>query len=247
MKIAICLSGQPRNFEQGFELFNKSFFNHDVDYFMHHWFDEDDYKKKHYILSDGQKNRISWTPQQGDEKRIIDLFNPKSFLIEPQKKFDNNPIYENEHWRTPVSDTISMWYSRKKVGDIFENYCLTKAEEYDIVVWTRTDFALLSSIDGELKEINNLDKLYTAYVRGPEWNTTHLNTAFLLSNKKNIMRFLQLYDNFENLINSGSIFCDHRISFDHLKNFELEYQQILKPHYGAPSWAWIRNGRINNC
>jgi|7_EtaG_2_1085326.scaffolds.fasta_scaffold09163_4 hypothetical protein len=37
MKIAVCLSGQPRYFEQGCSYFKKSFSGLDVDYFIHNW------------------------------------------------------------------------------------------------------------------------------------------------------------------------------------------------------------------
>ena len=38
MKIALCLSGQARSFEQGYEYYKKNLLDHyDVDVFIHTW------------------------------------------------------------------------------------------------------------------------------------------------------------------------------------------------------------------
>ena len=40
MKIAVCLSGQPRHFNIGHKYLSESLSNHEVDYFFHLRFDE---------------------------------------------------------------------------------------------------------------------------------------------------------------------------------------------------------------
>ena len=48
MKVALCLSGQPRVVEVGYHKLRASILDHnDVDVFIHTWFDKDNLRSRH--------------------------------------------------------------------------------------------------------------------------------------------------------------------------------------------------------
>jgi hypothetical protein len=81
MKIALCLSGQPRNIEIGFnKLKNSILDNNDVDVFVHTWYDPDNLSTRSVIP--GRENN---TVSLDADKKILDLYQPKSHRIEKPK------------------------------------------------------------------------------------------------------------------------------------------------------------------
>ena len=58
MKIALCLSGQPRSFEKGYEYHKKNLLDqYNVDVFIHTW-------------------------ESDDSKKYVDLYEPEEYIIE---------------------------------------------------------------------------------------------------------------------------------------------------------------------
>lgn len=128
MKIAVCISGQPRAYDKGYEYLKKNLLDHyDVDIFIHTW-----------------KNKVYGT------KKVIDLYNPVDYLVEDfnifdraslNKKYTNTPNPEV----FPPSNAVFAYYS------IFQSCLLktkneTKTQAYDWVIKTRFDYALNGQI-----------------------------------------------------------------------------------------------------
>jgi hypothetical protein len=124
MKIAVCISGQPRAFEQGYEYLKRNLLDkYDCDIFIHTWIN------KVYSVDD-----------------VVSLYKPKGWWAEkPYEAIaeEYNKIYTNtpnaKGW--PPYATASMFYS------LFRS--LVKKTEYEIlngkynwVVKTRFDYAL---------------------------------------------------------------------------------------------------------
>ena len=113
MKIAVCISGQPRAYDKGYEYLKKNLLDHyDVDIFIHTW-----------------KNKVYGT------KKVIDLYKPVDYLVEDfnifdraslNKKYTNTPNPEV----FPPSNAVFAYYS------IFQSCLLktkneTKTQAYD--------------------------------------------------------------------------------------------------------------------
>lgn len=122
MKIAVCISGQPRAYAQGYEYMKRNLLDkYDCDIFIHSW------HNKVYRSLD-----------------VVELYNPVDFLVENtlsksfyDSKFTNTPNAAG--W--PPHATVSMFYS------MFQSLFLkTKHEllfnKYDWVVKTRFDYAI---------------------------------------------------------------------------------------------------------
>lgn len=136
MKIAVCISGQPRAYAQGYEYMKRNLLDkYDCDIFIHTW-----------------HNKVY---RSGD---VIELYKPVDFLVENtlsksfyDSKFTNTPNAAG--W--PPHATVSMFYS------MFQSLFLkTKHEllfsKYDWIVKTRFDYAINGVIPFEQLDKNKL-------------------------------------------------------------------------------------------
>jgi hypothetical protein len=124
MKIAVCLSGQPRSVKYTIPSISKYFTSSDytVDFFCHSW----DYNTWKY-----KGNTIVHT---SDEKITIDelysdllKLSPKQVLIESKEKLPSEGPWH------------SLFYSMMMANNLKKQYEISKNFRYDIVVKTRYD------------------------------------------------------------------------------------------------------------
>lgn len=125
MKIAVCIAGQPRSWEKGYEYLKKNLLDHfDCDVLFHSW-------------------------STASHQKIIDLYKPVSFSFErpfPDFIIDNiNKTYRNDtidpkKW--PCSSIISSFYSIAQVNAKLTYQEVIHGKKYDWVVKTRFDYAL---------------------------------------------------------------------------------------------------------
>jgi hypothetical protein len=131
MKVALLLSGQPRNILKTFNSIKKCLIEPNTpDIFIHSWLDVDD--PKHNELYN----------------LIIDLYNPKKIKVERQKKFFNNNLdlfrilsthavgYTKESF---IEMIYSSWYSNHQSNLLKEEHRLENDFDYDFVIRARFD------------------------------------------------------------------------------------------------------------
>lgn len=119
-KIALCLSGQPRSFEKGYEYHKRNLLDHyDVDVFIHAW------------ESDGLEEYAK-------------LYNPVAMMIEKSlvgnfdEQYTNTPNAE----RHPPRFTVAMLHSIYKSCELKTTHELISKTVYDWVIKSRSDYAL---------------------------------------------------------------------------------------------------------
>tara|TARA_R110000824_G_scaffold61272_3_gene163103 strand:- start:4763 stop:5461 length:699 start_codon:yes stop_codon:yes gene_type:complete len=120
MKIALCLSGQPRSFEKGYEYHKKNLLDHyDVDTFIH-----------------------SWNSDEAEE--YIKLYKPVSSLLENELKGDYDERYKNtpDAINHPPRFTVSMLYSMQRSCELKIKKEMELKKNYDWVIKSRPDYAL---------------------------------------------------------------------------------------------------------
>lgn len=133
MKVALCLSGQPRSYKKGYEYHKRNLLDHfDVDVFMHTWPDVDDQIKADLInlYTGSLKARTA-------HKENLDQVD-KDFWRIPNKDF-------------PARNTWRMFHS------IMESQPTYNYWNYDVIVRSRYDFAL--NIVPDLKNVK-VGKVY---------------------------------------------------------------------------------------
>jgi len=155
MKIALCLSGQPRFVEKAFpNIYENLIRGYDVDVFVHSWIDED---KSYQFRNDGIWRNV--TQDVNINSKILDLYKPKKFLFEKPKTFNVNiingekvehyfkPLWESKcnHFNNPdgakyfVNMIHSMWYSIMMSNLQKELYSKESNINYDLVIRARFD------------------------------------------------------------------------------------------------------------
>jgi hypothetical protein len=139
MKIAVCISGQPRAYAQGYEYMKRNLLDHyDCDIFIHTWINNV------YPVDD-----------------VIKLYNPKSWINEKPYPDWAKKIYDETYTNTPDAKgwppnaTVSMFYSMFRSLQKKTEYELMN-EKYDWVVKTRFDYAINGVIPFEQLDRNRL-------------------------------------------------------------------------------------------
>jgi hypothetical protein len=148
MKIAICISGQPRNFKQSYESLKKYFLDkYDCDIYFHTW------KTPNFESTNFGFGNNQYSLTENNYNDLIQLYNPKKYILEAPILFDASN-YKCPIWRQPLNNTLSMFYSLYRAFQLIE-------DSYDYVVRTRFDIDY-SKFNLELPKNN---------IILPKWNT----------------------------------------------------------------------------
>jgi len=154
MKVAILISGQPRNFEKGFwELHDKYLSRYDCDVFFHTW-NGDKFVASQFFSA--PPNEYSMDSEW--KLKLIDLYKPKKFLFEDQTTFDPSG-YKDPVWRQSLNNTMSMFYSLHKAFSLVDN-------SYDMYIRTRFDLRYEEATA-------KLESLTPNYLHLWDWKTDH--------------------------------------------------------------------------
>ena len=93
MKIALCISGQPRFVEEvAPHILKNSCEGYEVDTFMHFWFDE---KLQTEPYKYGVKGEGTWHEQRISSTAIdkaLEIYKPVSYKVEPSKSFVDSSV-----------------------------------------------------------------------------------------------------------------------------------------------------------
>ena len=161
MKVALCLSGQPRRALETYPYIYQNIIQpNNADVFIHMNYDESNlYMEKSHI------DKGICILEKGIDQQIINLYNPKSFLIEKPYNFQKPNININEkrlertkemnkHKNMSDEETksyiirqmTSMFYSIYKVNELKELYANQNGYVYDYVIRIRFDLMPLEPI-----------------------------------------------------------------------------------------------------
>tara|TARA_Y100000310_G_scaffold10686_2_gene11376 strand:+ start:1464 stop:2327 length:864 start_codon:yes stop_codon:yes gene_type:complete len=180
MKIALCLSGQPRNINAGWVNLNHTILqvNSKVDVFIHTWWDDsfagrkfenawaDTLNQNKELHEQMIPKEMSSVTENDTIEKIQDYYNPKSICIEkPIKEFtDSNyelrssrtAIDPNKEWSEKYYYNIdSMWNSINKCNDLKRNFEVEGGFLYDVVIRARFDSHLNKQLDFKYNVVKN--------------------------------------------------------------------------------------------
>lgn len=161
MRKAISFSGQPRFIWHGYRLLKENLENFkEYDIFVHTWADT--------------------TPEQ-----LLKLYKPKEYIWQPQiDPFP--PVVPHERSRNYFNH-YSMFYSMKRSLDLVNMYEEKHGFQYDMIIRTRFDIALLDPLSAEdfsLKVMNATDSCGNPLV---------ISDWFNWSGRENMEKFREMY------------------------------------------------------
>ena len=154
MKVALCLSGQPRVVDIGYQKLSQAILQHnDVDVFIHTWFDPENLSTQSVI-----PGRESHTLDSLAIEKLQRYYQPKKILVEKPKSWKRSYGFPDKcftnawTWALEVqggldvakeyinNTTHSMFYSMMMANLIKEQYSAETGVEYDLVIRNRIDY-----------------------------------------------------------------------------------------------------------
>lgn len=195
MKIALCLSGQPRFFAEGYKFFYDNLLkNYDVDIFYHTWFNKEDTGKPY--TGEAQQYGIG-NIEANTDNLLVELYKPKKCIIEtPYSPNSMNRDIKNEREKI----MLSMFYSIKQANELKKQYEQENNFKYDCVIRGRFDSALMEEIrieEYDLKDVNFLDILHV--------ETEVVCDYFWFTNSENMDLSCTIYDDLETYIDIDNV------------------------------------------
>jgi len=214
MKIALCLSGQPRAFDKGYQFYKQNLFDHyDVDTYIHTWTNLDSHLKD----------------------SLEDLYKP--ILI----KYEDEPVIDfSKYTRTPniirhtPKATYCAFYS------IYQSSLLMNSTQihYDWVLKSRTDYALNVVIPFEELDSTKLHIPDCRMVPERDFG----NDQFAFSSKQNMMRYMSTFENIDKYYDSGSVFIGENLMQANIREHNLYGENLVYCGMNNPFPPGIYNG-----
>jgi hypothetical protein len=211
MKIALCLSGQPRGLPDSYNFLKDNLIepNNITDVFIHSWFDSSFIGKPFDSSQPHQSEKIGrW---HEDTELILKSLAPKNIILEPPNDFKEYNDLQNI---PPAVQTrlVSAFYSSFICNKLKKDYENTNSITYDIVIKTRLDIYYHNKIIIQ-NIIKDLDNIYVADMhhsmrvndsyptQKSGWNYSSLGDTFAIGSSKNIDIFTSVFANFRDIYN----------------------------------------------
>lgn len=182
MKIAVCISGQPRSYQKGYEYLKKNLLDkYDCDIFIHTW-----------------ENKV-YNPID-----VITLYNPVKSVIEDYSVVGDKNKFNQKYTNTPNAKDFPPGNVPYQYYSIFQS-CLFKIEheiktqQYDWVIKTRFDFALNGIIPFETL---NKDHVYIPNCRMVP-SRDFGNDQFAFGSSGVMNKYMSTYYHLESFYNEG--------------------------------------------
>ena len=208
LKIALCLSGEPRSsmycFSYIYEALLQKNSLYDVDVYIHSW----------------------------KTFRALPLYNPKNYQIDStsedliyaknisklKKLPENLQLTHESRYTLPIKNTILMYYGIQK------SFELTKNEKYDFYIRCRLDI----QFNNQFKLIDILHQLYNTksdiWVKDEYIPSSYkvINDQFAVCNYKAMEVYSNAYSCFDDLIKQTQNFYPEGLLYEHLKNNNIK-------------------------
>jgi len=224
MKIALCLSGQPRSFEKGYEYHKKNLFDHyDVDVFINSW---------HY--------------QEELLDKIETLYKPRDVNYELPLNENFFKKYSVGNAQYPAYNTTQMFYGVFMANQLCKKYSQTLNIEYDVVIRSRFDFALNTKLNYEEVQDGMI------YVPNCRQNSEHTvaNDQYAYGQHYAMNLYAQTYNNIDFLHRNGCPYNGEELMCANLHMYgltgnNLVYVDVNHPfmpdRYGSMRHSLIRD------
>jgi hypothetical protein len=150
MKIAICISGQPRSYKEGYYELKKWFLDkYNCDVYIHTWEDT----TTEFVSTHNFTETRYYKFTKKDYQNILDLYQPKSYIFQKPIPFDNNNITGNLGFT--INGILSAWLSTQQSIQ----QALNSKTEYDLIIKYRFDLQFTDYVSPHCEILNNLHNL----------------------------------------------------------------------------------------
>lgn len=205
MKLALCLSGQPRSYKKAFEFISRNLLEkYDVDVFLHTWVGD---PSKSFVYDD-----------------ICQLYKPVIASYDYSLPSNVNSHMSVANGSHPANFCTSMFYSINVANEYRVKHEVFGAFRYDQVIRSRFDFALNKVIDFSSLEKG---KMYVPKdVEGPSL----LNDQFAIADSDTMNIYASTFLYLQKLYNSGVTLCGHEMLQEQLTRNSTIVERIDLDH-----------------
>lgn len=212
MRIALCLSGQPRGLVGGCKMLKDNLIGPSeiTDIFVHMWYDRSMDGKPFNSSQPHLENNIgTWMPES--DQYVKDQLNPLLMVVEPQIEMSQFSHLQDVPGRANQKALASMFCSVTKANDLKKSYEKDNNFKYDIVIRSRIDHTYHKSVDvRSFYEKNSIDCVYVPknhqYMRDHHYlvsnsglNYASMSETFIFGSSENMDKVCDLFPNFEKI------------------------------------------------
>jgi len=190
MKVAVCISGQPRNYEQGYLELKKWFLDrYDCDVYIHTWYDTSTLFKTGHNFSPNK----SYTFIEEDYQNILELYKPKFHRFQRPIIFDSTDITSGLGIKLNVS--LANFYSIQASYNLIAHSNI----KYDLVIRTRFDLQFTDYISPECIFLKDITKVnpntlnYFAYSEEQSGRLLEIDDLFAVSSPKIMKTYCDVF------------------------------------------------------
>lgn len=208
LKLALCLSGQPRSYAKAFEYIKKNLLDHyDVDVFLHSW-----------------KTKSGINQAQLFE-HVTGLYGPVTVFFDHELPNTINSDMHVPNASHPANFCTSMFYSIYRANDFRIRHQTLNDVKYDYVIRSRFDLALNKAID-----FNTLEKGIVYISKDTDGPNPLLNDQFAIADPDTMNVYASTFLNLRRLYNSGISLCGHEMLHEHLVLNSIPVERIDIDH-----------------
>lgn len=210
MKIALCLSGQPRGLPMSLQLLKDGILNHnpDIDIFIHTWFDNSYVNIPFDSAQPGHTGvKGSWHPQT---EEMLNSLNPKKILMEPPQEFKHLSHLANRESAIQTK-LASMFCSAFKSNKLKCEFEMENDFKYDIVIKSRIDLhyafpvIVKNLIDQNINSNLYVPSMHQWMRMGDSYpiksggNYSSMSDTWIMGSSDNIDKACSVYEKFEEI------------------------------------------------
>jgi hypothetical protein len=233
MRIAICLFGQPRNYQKGYEVLTQFLTqqkNVTADFFYHTWTLEPGriyptFSPRHISISNLTYNQNTISELNKLYKPIAHSYETQKIDFTPQR-FETTLAYKNTvspKKKENMNNVLSQMYSRSAVRNLLNQHILSTNTFYNTVIMTRFDYG------GALNfKLNNLDLSYT-YVAGKNYpQRCILPDTFIMAPQAIFLDWFAMFENMDRVLNTTDVYTSAK---KYGETIEINGEEIILAHY----------------
>lgn len=241
MRVALCISGQPRFVEYAYQNIKQTLIDpNNADVFVHCWYDES-LIGKHFVNYAEWANGWNYSTQNSKYPAYVDkiiqkLYQPKKFIFENEKIIkdsivpldyilttDNARHYSREYF---VNMIYSSWLSIMKCNTLKEEYRLENDIQYDYVIRARFDSTL------------NRPVVCSQYDKNILWTDKKIHTLpprmiedwFGFSSNENMNIYSSAFNYIQRVVNDvnkiDKIFCSETLVYEMMSKMNINHIAI---------------------
>lgn len=215
MRIALCFAGQLRNVRSTFDRWYKpNVFEvnkeHQIDVFVHSWFDNQTVGKVHYAANRNPNSVIASEPVPEDViGQIYTTYNPIGLQLQHQKVFDEKNYNERKLIDAVPQNGLSRLYSIMRSVILKKEYEIENNFVYDVVACARYDFMFLEPFKFDVVVENG--------VYHPGYSPHGFNVCYAMGKSDVMDIYANLYTHVDTVYNTGIEWCDEFLAIKYLE------------------------------